>query len=219
MRTSVLSKLSAPIATIRKASARRAVRGLTSAGGSGIRRQAEAVPGAEDRLDDARVPGVPFDLAAEVLDVRVDGALISLELVAPYAVDQLVAGVDAARGTGQGHEDPPLGRRQLDGGAPHPDHPLVLVDDQLAVPERGLTPPSRSRRPRTPPVRSTSGAAAGSWSRPRPRGWSASWPGPAPAEQPGDAHGEQAPERACQHPCPHRPRAFHRARLPRTHDI
>src|SRR5579859_3369947 len=100
---------SAPMATMRNASASRAVRGpiiLGRGGGrgrcgsgsdaacrvrSGIGWQAQPVAGPDHRLHDRGVAWVRLDLAPEILHVRVDRALVTLELVASDSVDQLVA--------------------------------------------------------------------------------------------------------------------------------
>src|SRR5262249_54905064 len=71
--------------------ARLAPPGLRGPGGpvppSAIGRRAEPVAAAQHGLDDLRVGGIVLDLAAQVLHVRVDGALIPLELVSPHPVD------------------------------------------------------------------------------------------------------------------------------------
>src|SRR5215831_3907890 len=58
---------------------------------SAIARQAEPVAAAQHGLDDLRVAGLILDLAAQVLNVRVDSALIPLELISAHPVDQLEA--------------------------------------------------------------------------------------------------------------------------------
>src|SRR5207245_9598058 len=85
--TSPVSSASAPTATTRKARARRAPSGPSRRIRLVIPRHAEAVPGAEDGLDDARVLRIALDLAAQVLHVRVDGARVARELVAASPVD------------------------------------------------------------------------------------------------------------------------------------
>src|SRR5437773_1021032 len=136
----MLKSASAPSATARKASARRAVSGPTTLGredrsrslrrastsplpgapcaGSGIRREAEPISHPEDGFDHPGVAGITFNLAPEVLHMGVDRALVALELVAPHSIDQLVAGVDASRRAGEGNQNPPLGGGQLDGLTP-----------------------------------------------------------------------------------------------------
>src|SRR5262245_10887266 len=57
----------------------------------------EAVPETVDGLDVARAGRVGLDLAAQVLDVGVDGALVGLERDPVEGVEQLSAGEDAAR--------------------------------------------------------------------------------------------------------------------------
>src|ERR1700730_12190491 len=58
--------------------------GGDAAAGSGpasvIAGQAQPVPAAQDRLHDLRPGRVLLDLAAQILHVRVDGALVALEL-------------------------------------------------------------------------------------------------------------------------------------------
>src|SRR5262249_58108739 len=55
---------------------------------SAIGRQAEPVAAAQHGLDDLRVGWIVLDLAAQVLHVRVDGALIPLELVSSHPADE-----------------------------------------------------------------------------------------------------------------------------------
>ena len=66
---------------------------VTGSGGpeppSAIGRQAEPVAAAQHGLDDLRAGGIVLDLAAQVLHVRVNGALVPLELVSPHSVDEL----------------------------------------------------------------------------------------------------------------------------------
>ena len=57
--------------------------------GLAIAGQAQAVTATEDRLHDPRIARIGLDLAAQVLDVRVHGPLIPLELVPADPVDQL----------------------------------------------------------------------------------------------------------------------------------
>ncbi len=102
------SRATAASATERKASASRkpsvlprdAEAGAGPAGGadadadagrtaSVIAGQAQPVPAAQDRLHDLRPGRVLLDLAAQVLHVRVDGALVPLELIPADPVDQL----------------------------------------------------------------------------------------------------------------------------------
>src|SRR5579875_3985687 len=67
----------------------------------------------------------------------VDRALVTVELITAYLVDQLVAGEHPARGPRQRGEDPPFGGGELDGLAPHHHPAALLVDDQLASPVAG----------------------------------------------------------------------------------
>src|SRR3974390_3230589 len=98
--------------------------------------EAEPVTRSQHRLDDHGVTRVALDLAPQVLHVRIDGALVALELVAAYLVDELVARVDAAGNPGQREQHTPLGRRELDGLAPHDREVPVLVDHELTGTER-----------------------------------------------------------------------------------
>src|SRR5690348_13710697 len=100
--------------------------------GSVIAGQAEPVTTAEDGLHDPGISRIFLDLAAQVLHVRVDGALVALELVPAHPVDQLEPGVHPARHGGQRGEDAPLGGGQRHGRAAHHGLPLRLVDDELA---------------------------------------------------------------------------------------
>src|SRR5580693_2072634 len=92
--------------------------------------QAQPVPAAQDRLHDLRPGRVLLDLAAQVLHVRVDGALVALELIPADPVDQLEPGVHPARDGGQGTQDAPLGRGQIGRGAAHHDLAPRRVDEQ-----------------------------------------------------------------------------------------
>ena len=93
------SSATAASATARNASARRRPSVPPRAGcpviagsviaGSVIAGQAEPVTAAQDGLDDPGVAGIVLDLAAQVLHMRVDGALIAFELIPPHPVDQL----------------------------------------------------------------------------------------------------------------------------------
>src|SRR5215470_12751707 len=74
----------------------------------------ELVPDPVDGKDKAWVAGVMFDLAPEVLDVRVYGALVAFERVAVDAVDQLHPREYLVGMTGERLEHPKLGRCQLD---------------------------------------------------------------------------------------------------------
>src|SRR5215469_14749004 len=97
---------------------------------SAIARQAEPVAAAQHGLDDLRVAGLILDLAAQVLHVRVDSALIPLELISAHPVDQLEPRVHPARHGGQCHEDAPLGGGEADVRPAHRRLPPGVVDDQ-----------------------------------------------------------------------------------------
>src|SRR5579859_4908831 len=140
------SRATAASATDRKARASRRPRVLprkaeTEAGAgpaSVISGQAQPVAAAQDRLHDLRPGRVLLDLAAQVLHVRVDGALVALELIPADPVDQLEPGVHPARDGGQGTQDAPLGRGQVGRGAAHHDLAPRRVDEQgpVAVTDR-----------------------------------------------------------------------------------
>src|SRR6185437_6111603 len=93
--------------------------------------QAEPVAAAKHGHDDAGVPRVVLDLAAQVLHVRVDRPLVAFELVSPHLVDQLEAGVDPPGDRGERAENPPLRGRKLDRRAAHGHRSPRLVDDQV----------------------------------------------------------------------------------------
>src|SRR6185503_18173698 len=76
-------------------------------------RLGDAIADAVHGLDEARPRGVRLELAADVLDVRVDGALVALEGHAVHRVEKLGAGEDAAGLSGHRHEDLELGRGQV----------------------------------------------------------------------------------------------------------
>src|SRR4029079_4226981 len=116
--------------------------------GSVIAGQAEAVTAAEHGLHDLGVAGILLDLAAQVLHVRVDGALVPFELVPAHPVDQLEPGVHPARDGGQRREDPPLGGGQR--------------DRRAAQRGRRLGPPPAGGRGATP-ARGPVAARCGSW--------------------------------------------------------
>src|SRR5262249_15375717 len=104
-------------------------RGLASA----IAGQPQAVAAAQDRLHDPRIAGIVLDLAAQVLHVRVHGALIPFELVATDPVDQLEPRVHPAGHRGQCQQQAPFGGGEVNGRAAYHDRPPRLVDDQLVV--------------------------------------------------------------------------------------
>src|SRR5438067_8771445 len=77
------------------------------------RRLCEPVADTEDGLQVARRAGLGFDLAADVLDVRVNRAFIGLEGHAPHRVQQLPARENATRLAGQGCKQLEFGLGQI----------------------------------------------------------------------------------------------------------
>src|SRR6185437_8395489 len=104
---STLSSATADSATATNASESRIPSGAVSLC-LAIPAQAQAVAPAQHGLDDLGPGRVHLDLPAQVLHVRVDAALIALELVAAGPVDDLVACVDLAGDRGQRHQHAPL---------------------------------------------------------------------------------------------------------------
>src|SRR5712691_1631503 len=72
---------------------------------------------AVDGEDVARVARVRLELAAQVLDVRVDGAVEALTRLAAHGVEELRAREDAAGMPGQRGQELELRGREVDGGA------------------------------------------------------------------------------------------------------
>src|SRR3954447_18166912 len=79
-----------------------------------IPRLTESISTAEHRGDNFRMTAVSLDLATKVLDVRIDAALVTLELVAADPIHELRSRVHPSRNIGERKKDPPLGRCQLD---------------------------------------------------------------------------------------------------------
>src|SRR5262249_50306471 len=125
---SPLSRATAVRATATNASDSRIPSGAVSLP-LAIPAEAQAVATAEHGLDDLRPGGVRLDLPAEVLHVRIDAALVALELVPASPVDDLVARVDTAGDGRQRDQDAPLGGGQRDILAADLDHAALLVDD------------------------------------------------------------------------------------------
>src|SRR5205809_8014106 len=75
---------------------------------------AEPVSHAEHRQQVAWIVRIRLDLAAQILDVRVDGALVGLERHAANRTQQLGPAEDAPRLACHGRQQLELGRRQLD---------------------------------------------------------------------------------------------------------
>ena len=84
----------------------------------------ETIAHAVDGVEPLGVARVIAQLGAQVLDVRVDGALVALEIVAEDLLHELHAGVDAAGVTGKRGEELELGSGELN---------LVLVDRNLVA--------------------------------------------------------------------------------------
>jgi hypothetical protein len=82
---------------------------------------------------------VAFELAAQVLHVRVHDALVSGVLVPADPIHQVEARVDPPGRAGQRGEYSPLGRGQLNHRPPHHDLTAVLVYDKLTTAERAAT--------------------------------------------------------------------------------
>src|SRR2546430_12179270 len=74
----------------------------------------EFVADAVDCDDVARIARIAFELAANILDVRVDGAIERLGTRAAHDVKQLLACEDASRRARHRVHDLKFGRRQLD---------------------------------------------------------------------------------------------------------
>ena len=80
-----------------------------------LRVVAETVADAVDGLDDLRVSGVGLDLAPQVADVGVDGAVVpSHARVAVDALQQLLAAEGLAGVLGKGCQQVELDARQVD---------------------------------------------------------------------------------------------------------
>ena len=73
-----------------------------------------------------------LDLAAQVRDVDVDGAIVAVVVGAERARDQLVAREHASRMARERFEQPELGRRQRHGLAGDTDLPRPDVDLEIA---------------------------------------------------------------------------------------
>jgi len=76
--------------------------------------------------------GVGLDLAAQPVDVAVDGVLVPVMAITPHEVEQLRAGVDAAWVLGKLHEQVELTRGQIDGTARNAHAALRAFDDDVA---------------------------------------------------------------------------------------
>src|ERR1700722_5930337 len=77
-------------------------------GPSVIAAQAKSVPSAQHRRDDLRITRILLDLAAQVLHVRVDDALVALELIAADPVDELKPRIHPARRGREREQDAPF---------------------------------------------------------------------------------------------------------------
>src|SRR5438045_3087557 len=87
------------------------------------------------RLSDKLVPdaehgrdSVAAELSAQVLDVRVDGEVESLEVLADAEAGQLVAAEDAAGDAGHGQEEAVLGSSERDRGTVDRDLTALRID-------------------------------------------------------------------------------------------
>src|SRR6266480_1314688 len=90
----------------------------------------EAVADARDRVDVVRLLGVALDLLAQPVDMRVHGARLDLDLVAPHLAKQLAAADHLSGLRGQQRQEVELGQRQGDLLALAPYLPAVHVDDE-----------------------------------------------------------------------------------------
>ena len=106
----------------------------------------ETVTHAVDGQHVARPARVGLDLAAQVLDVRVDGALVRVEGDAVERVEELGTGEDPAGPCGHRGQQPELGRRQVDDRAGHLGAHARQVEDDVAG--RGSSRPTRAAGPR-----------------------------------------------------------------------
>src|SRR5207237_5287803 len=87
----------------------------------------ELVADTVHRQDVARIAGVGLDLAADVLDVRVNRALEGLDGVSAHRVEELRAREHASRMPRERRQQLKLRRRQLHGRtAPIPFHSLPV---------------------------------------------------------------------------------------------
>src|SRR5947208_12245654 len=91
------------------------------------------------RLSDKLVPGAEYgrdsvaaELSAQVLDVRVDGAVESFEVLADAETRQLVAAEDAAGRAGHGEKKPIFGGGERDRGAVHRHLAALGIDRDRA---------------------------------------------------------------------------------------
>src|SRR5579863_2265521 len=120
----------APTAMPRLARPNRIAIGPNSTRRLAIRSQPQPVSAPEHGQDDLGTMGVAFDLAAQVLDVRVDGAFVAVELVPSDAVDQLGPGVHASWIARKRGDEPPLGGGECDGLALNRDLAALVVNDE-----------------------------------------------------------------------------------------
>src|SRR5919197_662243 len=90
----------------------------------------ELIPDAAHRLEQFRLGGVIFDLLAQQADVHVHHALITEEVVAPDALQQLRPAVDDAGSAGQLAQQVEFQRREVDGCPALADPATPQVDAQ-----------------------------------------------------------------------------------------
>src|SRR3989440_10002369 len=116
----------------------------------------EAVADARDGVDVVRLFRVALDLLAQPVDVRVHGARLDLDLVAPDLAQQLAAADDLARLRSEQRQEVELGQGQRDLFAVAPDLTAVHVDDEawelearlgLLLRDRLLAPPQMGSNP------------------------------------------------------------------------
>ena len=107
----------------------------------------ERVAHATDRQDEGRRRRIVLDLLAQVADVDVDGLLVLVEgLVVAQQLQELAAGVDAARPGGEVAQDLELGRGEADPSGAALDPPTLQVDDQVVVADDPARRPRRRGR-------------------------------------------------------------------------
>src|SRR5262245_47960160 len=99
----------------------------------------EGIAGATHGPDGiGRTPAV--ERTTQPPDMHVDGALVDIDVAAPDAVEQLLAGIDAARVLHQEFEQPELGRTEVYLAAGARDALLLAVELQIASPQHGGDP-------------------------------------------------------------------------------
>src|SRR6185312_7726034 len=130
-----------------------ATRAVCGAAASGRLDLGDAIADGVYHLDEARAGGIVLELSPDVLDVRVDRALVAVEGDAVHRVEELRPGEDAAGLASHRGQELELGGSQLDRPAghrrPQPRHvedeladldPLGRLDGAFAAPEDGAHP-------------------------------------------------------------------------------